>query len=317
MKHFFRSRRFAIFLVLLIAAVPIALNDKTVTYFVTLVLLWGIFCLSFDLSFGIGGMMSFGHAALFGAGAYVFAILGGDHSWPFLPTIALAMLIPGVLATSFAAISARASRLYFGLATLAVAEVLYALVTTQLRPITGGADGIVGVPRPVIFGFSLSSERSFYCFVVLVALAFFACMDRLHRSQFGLTLGAIRQNENRMAQMGVNPMRFKIIALAISGAGSGLAGALVSSQMSYAGPQMLGWNTSGDVLMMTVVGGAGTLLGPLVGVFIVELLKAVLSAHTIYWYGILGLLFVLVTIYLPGGVVPFLIRTYRRICQGA
>jgi len=296
-----------------LALLPILMNNKSITYFLTLVLMWGIFCLSFDLCFGIGGMMSFGHAALFGVGAYVYAILSVDNSWPFLPSIALAMVGPAILGTSFAAISSRASRLYFGLATLAVAEVLYALVTTQLRPITGGADGIVGVPRPALFGFILTSERSYYCFVVVVALIVFMLMSRIHRSQFGLTLGAIRQNENRVAQMGVNPMRFKIAALAISGAGSGLAGALVSAQMSYAGPQMLNWNTSGDVLIMTVVGGAGTLLGPLVGVLIVESLKAILSIYTIYWYGILGVLFVLVTIYLPGGVVPYLVRAIKRL----
>ena len=316
MRHLIGSRTTAIVLALILAAAPIVLNDKTVTYFLTLVLLWSIFCLSFDLSFGVGGMMSFGHAALFGTGAYVYAVLGVDYGWPFWPRLALGMVVAGMLATSFAAISARASRLYFGLATLAVAEVLFALVTTQLRPITGGADGVIGVPRPALFGYTLTSERSFYCFVVVLTAVVFALMWRIHRSQFGLTLAAIRQNENRVAQMGVNPMRIKMMALAISGAGSGLAGALVSAQMSYAGPQMLGWSTSGDVLMMTVVGGAGTLLGPLVGVLIVELLKAVLSAYTIHWYGILGILFVLVTVYLPGGVVPFLARGLKYFRKG-
>lgn len=284
------------------AAIGLSLGgDSGTQYLLTLILVWSIFAIGFDLVFGVAGLISFGHAAFFGAGAYAYAILTLDHGMSGLPALAAALAMGAALGAFVGAITLRVSGIYLALTTLALAQLVHVLVEVKLRSITGGTDGIAGVPRPEIAGLDLYDDRAFTIFVAVVFFLFMSLNALLRASPFGEVLRGIRQNETRARQLGFDTRLYKLSAFAISGAYAGLAGALLGALVMFVGPDMTRWVTSGDVLIMTVLGGRGTFLGPVVGVVIFEWLKEGLSARTEHWYGMLGIVFILVTLLMPGG----------------
>jgi len=287
-------------------------GDSGSQYLLALVLIWCIFALGFDLVFGVAGMISFGHAAFFGVGAYAYAILTLDHDLPGLPALILAAAAGGLLGLAFGATTFRVRGIYLALTTLVLAQFVHHLIEVKLRDVTGGTDGLVGVPRPELLGIDLYDEFNYLAFVAVLFGLSLAALAIVRASPFGQVLAAIRQNETRVQQLGYDPRLFKLAAFGLSGAFSGLAGGLLGALMMFVGPDMTRWNTSGDVLIMTVLGGRGTLLGPVVGVVLFEWLKESASSLSDHWYGILGLIFILVTLYLPGGVVGLANRTLFR-----
>lgn len=290
---------------LIIAAmivVPFLLPGEQWANLVTLILIWALFAIGFDLVFGVTGMLSFGHAALLGTGGYALAVLTLSYQVGFLPGLVAAALAGALLAFCMGLFALRVSGLFFALLTLALAQMIYILASNKLRAITGGLDGIPGVPRPDLLGIDFYDNRNYYAFVVVIFLVGLALMALLRASPFGKALRAVQANDTRASQLGYNVHALRQSAFVVSGAYAGVSGALLASLMFYISPQMLHWSTSGDVLIMTVLGGKGTLLGPILGVAVFELLKEELSQITHYWYGILGLIFIFATIFLRNGI---------------
>lgn len=282
--------------------VPFFVTGEESLNLVSLILIWSLFAIGFDLIFGLAGMLSFGHAALFGAGGYALTLLMTKAGLGFMPALGCAAVVGALFAFALSIFALRVSGLFFSLLTLALAQLVYILASTKLRDLTGGLDGLPGVPRPDLFGLDFYDNRTFYYFLVVVFLVGLAVMALLRASPFGDALRAIQANDVRAAQIGYNVQRLRQCAFMISGAYAGVSGALLASLMFYISPQMLHWTTSGDVLIMTLLGGKGTLLGPVLGVGLFELLKEELSQVTQHWYGILGLIFILCTIFLPNGL---------------
>jgi branched-chain amino acid transport system permease protein len=262
----------------------------------------------------MAGMLSFGHAAMFGAGGYALALLAPQLG--FVPSLLVAAVAGAVLAFLLSVFALRVSGLFFSLLTLALAQLVYILASTKLRAFTGGLDGIPGVLRPALFGVDFFNNRNYFYFLVVVFVIGVAIMAVLRVSPFGSALKAVQANDVRAEQIGYHVQRLRQCAFMISGAYAGVSGALLASLMFYVSPQMLHWSTSGDVLIMTLLGGKGALLGPVLGVAVFEVLKEELSQFTEHWYGILGIVFILCTIFLPKGIAG-LFAMFGRIGKGA
>lgn len=300
-----RGRWGALIMALLLAGLmlmPVLQPGEENLHLVSLILIWGLFALGFDLVFGVAGLLSFGHAALFGIGGYALTLLTTRLGVPF----ALALLAGGALgalaAFVFSLFALRASGIFFSLLTLALAQLLYTLAGSKLRALTGGLDGLPGVPRPVLFGLDFYANERFYLFLCAVFLLGLGIAALLRASPFGMALRAVQANDVRAAQLGLNVQRLRQAAFMISGAYAGVSGGLLASLLFYVSPQMLHWSTSGDIVIMTLLGGKGTLLGPVLGTALFELLKEKLSQVTEHWYGVLGIIFVICTIALPRGL---------------
>ncbi|MDQ0316892.1 branched-chain amino acid ABC transporter permease [Amorphus orientalis] len=299
----------------LVAVAAAFASDAGTQYLIALILVWSIFAVGFDLVFGVAGILSFGHAAFFGAGAYVYAVLTLDYGVSGLAALGAAVAMGTVMGALFGVVTLRVTGIYLALTTLALAQLVHHLVEVKLKGITGGTDGLAGVPRPELFGIDFYDDRMF---VVFVAAIFFVLMFAnavMRASPFGEVLRAMRQNEVRVEQLGYDVRLYKLSAFAISGGYSGIAGGLLGALVMYVGPEMTRWITSGDVLIMTVLGGRGTFAGPVLGVVVFEWLKESVSGYTEHWYGVLGIVFILITLYMPGGLIGLLSRLTKRRAQ--
>jgi len=288
---------------LALLAIALFSRDDFILSLATLIMIWGIFAVGFDLVFGTLGMASFGHASFLGLGGYALAIVMQRWDWPFSAGLAAAVAVGALGAWLMSFFALRVSGIFFALVTLALSQLLYILADSKLRDLTGGADGIPGVGRPDVWGVDFYDSLYFYLFVVAIFALVMLGVALLRASPFGRMTKAVAQNEIRCEQLGCNVHGLRQMVCIISGAVSGLAGALLGSLLMYVSPQMLHWATSGDVIIMTLLGGAGTLWGPVAGVMVFELLKEWISTRTIYWYGILGLFFVCMTIWFPRGML--------------
>lgn len=285
-------------------------------HFVALLLIMGIFAVAFDLAYGVAGIFSMGHAAFFGGGAYLFAVVTLLAKLGWVAGLIAAACGGGVLALVFGLLAARTAGLYFALATLAMGQLVSILIEVKLRDWTGGSDGLSGVPRPDFMGYTLASANSY---LVFTSAAFFILVFGLgivRRSAFAQVLMAIRDNPIRAAQLGYSPSKYRLTAYVLSGAVSGIAGALFGSLTMFVSPDFTRWTMSGDILIMTVLGGAGTAAGPLLGVLVFEVAKEVLSKYTPFWYGFLGAMFVLCTLFLRAGIAGLLRGIAQRFTKG-
>lgn len=283
-------------------------NDGAL-YFLTIVLIWSIFAIGFDLVFGLTGLLSFGHAAFFGLGAYAFALLTLEGGAPFWLALMVAALCGAATAIVFGLFATRMQGVYLALTTLALAQLVNILVDVKLRIWTGGSDGLVGVPRPEAFGIDFYQDGNYAALVAGVFTLALAAAATIRRSPFGQVMSAIRQNETRVEQLGFEVRRYKIAVFGISGLFAGSAGGLMGALTSFVGPDMTHWRVSGDILIMTILGGRGTLLGPVLGVITFETLRDYISHWTDHWYGILGMVFIVFTLVLPEGLMGLARRT--------
>ena len=275
------------------------------------ILIFAIAAVSLDLILGYGGMVSLGHAAYLGIGAYAVAVpaLHGVHSawvqWP------LAMALAGLAALVIGAISLRTSGVYFIMSTLAFAQMLY-YVGISIEP-WGGDDGMRLARRSQLGGpLDLGDPHVFYYVVLVLLAALLLVGDRVIEARFGTVIRALKSNERRLAAIGVSPFRYKLVAFALAGAVCGLAGALLTNQTEYLTPSYMHWTRSGDIIVMVILGGMGTLGGPVLGAAALLLLENVLSAWTVHWQAILGPLLVLVVLYARGGLWSLLPGERRR-----
>ena len=264
------------------------------------ILIWGIFAMSLDLLMGYAGMVSFGHSAFFGVGGYVAALLLTKS-----PGLLSALVLPALAAAAAALVigffSIRVGGVYFIMLTLAFSQMFYA-VTFQAAWL-GAEDGIVGVPRPALPGLDLGRPMSFHLYLVALTGLTALVLARIVRSPFGHVLRGIHENEPRMEAVGYAVGRYKLIAFTVAGTIAGVAGALYTQLVGSITPDAFLWTTSGEALLMVIIGGTGTLGGGVLGAAAFILLQSLVSSYTERWMLILGLTFMLLVLFAPGGIV--------------
>jgi branched-chain amino acid transport system permease protein len=281
--------------------------------FVMTALCFAIFAMAFNLLLGYTGLLSFGHAAFFGGAAYVTGWLVHSQHWtPELGLIA-GTLAAGAAGLVVGLIAIRRQGIYFAMVTLALAQML-AFGFEHATSITGGEDGIQGIQRGKLFGlFSLDSDLALYFFVLAVFVAVFLFVLRVVHSPYGQVLKAIRENEPRAVSLGYNVDRYKLLAFVLSASIAGLGGGLKSLVLHLATLQDVRWEQSGEVILMTLLGGLGTFAGPVLGAFTVVGLQNQLSDRVGSWTGvIIGCIFVLCVVAFRKGFVGELLAWQKR-----
>jgi branched-chain amino acid transport system permease protein len=246
------------------------------TVFAANLLCFALFALAFDLLLGFTGLLSFGHAMFWGGSAYVATIAIVAAHAPPLVGVALGTLYAALIALVVGALSIRSAGIYFAMITLALAQLQY-FVVFQWHDVTGGENGLQFGSRGTLVGLSLENDRLYYFLVLAIVALCFAFAVRVVASPFGLVLTAMRDNEPRARSIGYDVARFKLIAFVMSGTMSGLAGALYALNNRLVGLDAVDWHTSGKVVMMTILGGIGTLYGAIAGAGLFESLEYFVS----------------------------------------
>ena len=267
------------------------------------ILCFALFACAFNLLLGFAGLLSFGHAAFFGGAAYVAAYLCKEQGWSPEAGILAGTLMAAVLGAAFGALAIRRAGIYFAMITLALAQLVF-FVALQM-PFTGGEDGLQGVPRGKLFGlFDLSDNLSMYFFVFAVFMIGFTLIYRTIHSPFGQVLKAIRENEPRAISLGYNVDRYKLLAFVLSASLAGTAGATKALVFQLASLTDVHWHMSGEVVLMTLLGGLGTVFGPVVGAATIVLLQTQLADKVGSWVTvIIGVIFVVCVMVFRRGIV--------------
>ncbi len=323
-------------------------------------MIFGLFAVGFNILFGLTGYLSFGHAAFFGVGSYAAVWSFKLFTLDAVPAMILAILVSGVFALVIGYLSLRRSGIYFSILTLAFAQMSYNLAYSVLTPITNGETGLQltisdprhvdrlfgeaapGQPVPTLLGQSLGGYAGFYFCAGFLILGFFIA-QRISGSPFGMMLKGIKSNQTRMNYTGFNTKPYTLAAFVISGMYAGLAGALLAVTDPLAGAERMQWTASGEVVLMTILGGVGTLVGPVIGAWLIKYFENILSAlndqvlarfysflpdgfaETMVkvtskfvgegWFLTLGLVFVLVVVFLPGGIMEGVRRIWHWVSR--
>jgi branched-chain amino acid transport system permease protein len=297
------DRRRVVLALLLFAALALVplVGEPFYTRFVARVLIYGLAAMSLGLVLGYGGMVSFGHAGFLGVGAYAVGILAAEGvttafvSWP------VAVVAAGLAALIIGALCLRTRGIYFIMITLAFSQMLHYLTISFER--YGGDDGKRLPARNTLGGIlDLGNEVTFYYVTLAILAACFLFLARLVNSRLGMVLLAAASNERRLASIGIPAYRYKLLAFVISGTMTGLAGALLANLNMYFSPRYLEWIISGELIVMVILGGIGTLLGPLLGAALFLALAEVMANFTVHWMLGFGPLLLLVVLFANRGV---------------
>ena len=279
----------------------------------TKIMIWALFALGFDLLLGYTGYLSFGHAAFFGVSAYVTGLMLLHASPEIIPAMIVALLVNIVLALAIGFMTLRRTGIYFAILTLAFAEMLYRAALSIFSDYTGGDNGLTGLPTPQLFGVPMHGLNVYYLSAAFAIVGFYVAR-RITRSPFGMMMRAIKSNQERLRYTGVNVAGYKLSTFVLSAIYAGLAGSLMVVYEPYVATIFLHWSTSGEVVIMSVIGGVGTLFGPMIGAAFMMYFENVASAAIgEQWLLILGLIFVLIVVFLPGGFVEGYRRLARRL----
>lgn len=298
-------------LLALLAALPPLLNALGLEFYIGVasrVLIFAIAASSLNLILGFGGLVSFGHAAFVGLGAYTVGILmdagisSAAIAWP------AAMLVSGLAAALIGAISLRTRGVYFIMITLAFAQMFYYLVVSLKA--YGGEDGLP-LPARSSIGFDLKDDSHFYWVVLALFAAVMAGLQRLINSPFGWLLQGIKENETRIAAVGGRVFAVQWQAFVLAGAIAGLAGALLANLNGLVTPHMMHWSQSGQLMVMVIIGGAGSLWGGTLGAAALLLLEEVLAGYTLHWQMALGVVLLGVVLFAPRGLAGLWKRRAR------
>ena len=302
--------RLLLILLLALATVPLA-ADSYVQGVAARMMIFALFASSLNLILGYAGLASLGHAAYFGMGAYAVAKLslaGVSNLWWQL---GVACAATSALAAVFGLLVLRAKGAYLLMITLALAQVVWG-IAYGWRAFTGADDGLPGIHRPEgVLLWDLSGDVGFYYFVFAVFAAMIWAIRRLVDSPFGRVLVGIRENERRMGALGYHVWSYQYVACILAGLIAGVAGALLAWQNGFVGPSYLSVNYSATALIMVILGGAGTVLGPVIGAFLIVALESIVSGMTERWVMVLGAIYVLVTLFAPDGLAGVLRRRAR------
>ena len=280
---------------LIALVIAIAMPFFAYPVFLMKLLCFGLFACAFNLLIGFTGLLSFGHAAFFGTAGYVAGYMLRDMGWPVELAILAGVGGGALVGLVMGSLAIRRSGIYFSMITLALAQMVY--FAALRAPFTGGEDGLQGVPRGKLLGFiDLANDVTLYYFVLAIFIAGFALIMRTVHSPFGQVLKAIKENEPRAISLGYDVDKYKLMAFVLSAALAGLAGATKTVVLGFETLTDVHWTMSGMVILMTLVGGMGTLVGPILGAFIIITLENKLGdvgtflaqATNIEWFGTLG-----------------------------
>ena len=308
---------------LFLLALPTLAGLANEPYLVSLfsrILIYALAAASLDLMLGFGGMVSLGHAAFFGIGAYVVCILSVHAfegtsvlTWPVvldgqesaMVAWPAAIFMSAAAAGIIGALSLRTSGMHFIMITLAFSQMLYYFFVSLEA--YGGDDGINLFARNSLPGVNLSSDSQFYytCLTLLALFLFFS--HRMMHARFGMVIRGCKENERRMRSLGFATFRYRLVCFIIAGAGAGLAGALIANQTEYASPALMHWTRSGQILVMVLLGGTGTLFGPVLGAVTLLLMEEILSIYTEHWMVVLGPFLILVVLFAKRGIYGLIV----------
>ena len=301
---------------------PLVAKDYGAGYYLSFasrILIYALAATSLNLILGYGGMISFGHAAFVGAGAYTAGVLlieGVTSAWIGWP---VAMLVSALLALAIGAVSLRTRGVYFIMITLAFAQMAYYLTVSMKA--YGGEEGLNLPLRATLgFGLELKDDVTFYYTVLALLVAALVLLQRLVHARFGRVIQAIRENETRMQAIGYPTYRYKLICFVIAGAFGGLAGALLASQNNYVNPSLLHWTQSGMLMIMVILGGVGSRYGGLIGAVVLLGIEELIANHKVAWLAVLlpnyqqhallgvGLLLLAIVLFAPQGIAGLFAR---------
>lgn len=303
MRTLLTAKRLSVLGLVLLLVFPLvapALNLDFYVSFVRRVLIFALAATSLNFILGYGGMVALGHAAFFGAGAYVVAILSVQGVSQALIAWPAAMLAAGALAFVIGLISLRTRGVYFIMITLAFAQMVFYLFISLRQ--YGGEDGINLSGPSLLPGLNLADDKTFYFVVLCVVLACLWWLNRLVQARFGQALQGIRENESRMEALGYPVFRIKLLAFVIAGMMAGLAGGLLASHNQFVSPSLMHWTASANLIIMVIVGGIGLRYGGLVGAAVMLWLEEVLRLYTDYWHLPLGVLLLVIVLFAPHGL---------------
>jgi len=276
------------------------------------ILIFAIFAGSLDLLVGRAGLPSLGHAAFFGGGAYAAAIVGQRlQTNELLVGLAAAAIVAGLLALVIGALAVRALGIFFLMLTLALAQMVYA-IAFQATELTGGSNGFAGVRRPSLLGIDLASAEALYLLVAVVFALVTLLLWRVTRSPYGRALAGLRENERRMRALGYDTRTLKLSVFVLAGALAGIAGALSAYAFRFVSPNDVALGTSVTGFVIVLIGGAGTLLGPLLGAAAVLFIERVLSSSIGFSQTVLGVVFILFVVFARQGLAGIIRRAYER-----
>lgn len=350
-KSFLNDTLLMVLFAVVILAMPIWLKPFGASYpdLLQKFAIYGIFAIGFNLLFGLTGYLSFGHAAFLGVGSYAAVWSFKLLTMNAIPAVIMGVIFSGLMAAVIGFLCLRRSGIYFSILTLAFAQMSYNLAYSVFTPITNGETGLqlarsdlriidnalsvqqgAGLPTTNLFGAEMTGYGGFYFSAVLLIICFYIAL-RIFRSPFGLMLKGIKSNQNRMNYTGLNTRPYMLTIFVISGMYAGLAGSLLAVTDPLAGAERMQWTASGEVVLMTILGGAGTLVGPILGAGLIKYFENIFSAfnnnvlHHAFsflpdsvsdvvvavlglfvgsgWNLTLGLLFMVIVIFLPGGLV--------------
>jgi branched-chain amino acid transport system permease protein len=294
------TRSIGLVVLAILVILPFALTDYP-RALIAEIFIFAIFAMSLDLILGFTGLMSLGHAAFFGLGAYTVAVLGaqfGLNAWLGL-VAGVALAAAGAALIGFFCV--RTGGIPFLMLTLAFSQLVFS-VALKWRDVTGGSDGMALAEQPSFFGFSLSHSLVMYFMTLIFFVAAYLGLRRLIDAPLGHVFVGIRENEPRMAAIGYPTRAYKLLAFTIAGAVAGLAGGLYVIFNGFISSDAVYWTASGDILIMTMLGGAGTLIGPPIGAAVFLLMKNVVSSYSEHWLAIIGAAFICCVMFFPGGI---------------
>jgi len=273
------------------------------THLLILTLVYGLAAMSLDLLLGYTGLVSFGHAAYFGTAAYTVGVVAQRLQAESLAAMGAGVLAAAVLAALFGLLAMRATAVYFLIITLALGMGTWGLAYRWVS-VTGGDNGLPGIPAVNLgFGWPLRDPVALYYFILVVCAAAAFLLYRLTVSPFGLALQGIRESEGRMRMLGYNTWLHKYLAFILAGAIGGLAGTLYAAYNGFVSPTDLHITASAEQVLMVILGGAGTLFGPVLGAGVVVFLRNLVSAYAQRWLLILGIVFIVTVLYAPEGLL--------------
>lgn len=291
-----KARGWLLLIVAALLVAPWLLPDYALEVAIQALIL-ALFATAFNLVFAETGLLSFGHAAFFGAGAYTTALLMQRAGWSYLLTLPAAVVVAGLLALVIGFFSVRTSRIYFTMLTLAFAQLVWAVVH-KWYSFTGGDNGITGLHPGALWG---DARALYYLALVLFALGL-TFVWRLHHAPFGYALRAIRDNQARAEAVGLSPFGYLLAAFTLSGALAGAAGFLQVAWQRSAFPDFLYWTKSAEAIIAAILGGAQAIFGPALGSLVFVELGAFVQSRTEYWPLVLGLVLLALVLFLPQGL---------------
>jgi len=304
-----KKAAWTLLVLIILCSVPLFIPSGFVMDMVIQVLILGLFAVSLNILIGYTGMVSFGHSAFYGIGAYTLGILLQKTSFTIPMALGAVVVFSAVAALIIGFFCTRLAAIYFAMLTLAFSQVVYAIVT-KLDSLTGGYQGLIGgIPKPKVnLGFAtwdISLFSNLYIFTVIVAVISLLLIKIIIDSPFGCILKAIRENPQRTSYVGINARRYQLIAFVFSGVFGGIAGALMAFYVSGAYPDFIFWTTSAEPIFMILIGGLNTFLGPMIGALVLFLLTTNLKAHAELWGLVLGGILICFTIILKKGLTEF------------